>query len=178
MHWLLSALALLLLPPIITEAAELDSRHYRIEMPLQLQVPFESREQTPWGSAATRTFLGTEPSSRMEYHFTDFAFDSARPLNPKKLSQAIRHFLHQRKCVAQELKQAQVLDAKGNAWPQIAWAGRCADGTDYRNIQLIAYGRLYEMGVSRHLFKAQAPDLDHALRVFAATCHFVAPKDY
>jgi hypothetical protein len=175
---LFSLLAVLPMLSGVSGAAEIVSDRYRIDMPVQsvnAGTVFEGA--TPWGKARSTTFHGTNEDEATIYHFVSFDFVSARPIKPGKLKQSIAYFLHSRKCTATELKQPPALDAEGNAWPQVLWEGRCASGESYRNLQFIAHGRLYEIGITHPLALSKpTPDLDRALSTFADRCRFTLPS--
>ena len=182
---LIASLAILMVFAGVASAVEIANKLYRVDMPVQaVEPPVEFEEQTPWGTAQSKTFHGTGADSATNYHFMEFGFPKARPIHPAKLKQTLKYFLRHRKCIATELKQAPVLDAEGNAWPQVVWEGNCAAGEHYRNLRFVAHGRLYEIGVTYPMglmgttesTRRPVPDLDRALRAFASRCRFVDPS--
>ena len=182
---LLILLVILMVFPGVASPVEIVNKPYWIDMPVQaVEASVEFEEQTPWGVAKSKTFHGTGVDSAAIYHFMEFGFPKARPIHPAKLKQTLEYFLRHRKCVATELKQTLVLDADGNAWPQVAWEGSCAAGERYRNLRFVAHGRLYEIGVTYPMglmgttesTRQPAPDPDRALREFASRCRFIDPS--
>jgi hypothetical protein len=170
--FLIATSTALLLFSGIAGSAEITTAHYRIQIPVAIVQPaIESKERTPWGPVPAKTFVGTGSDGTTTYHFVEFMFSTERTLAANKLKHIISYFLKDRKCVAEELKQEPVLDAEGKVWPQVGWKGRCASGEVYRNLQFIANGRLYEIGVTSRIGQPVL-DLDNALRTFGSHCSF------
>ncbi len=188
---------------------DIETAQHQIDMPVTGALKtYDFAQNTPWGAVQTHSTQGDAVVSpegdtakrfgqiRYLYHFnySEIPSTSAARANQsapnsfadaRKLPQVMRYFLRTHKCSASEIKQAPLLDAEGNAWPQIVWGGSCASGDSYQNVQFIAHGRLYQLGVSYQGIVApsdatapnttanQVPlDLGSALRKFARKCRF------
>jgi hypothetical protein len=165
-------------------SVDIDTPEHQIDMPVTSALKrYDFTQKTPWGDVQTHSIQGDATLGQIRYLY-DFNVSKPTPavLNPGKLTQVVRYFLRSHKCSAVEIKQAPLLDAQGNAWPQIVWGGSCAGGDSYQNVQFIARGRVYQLGVSYQWAIATAdstasnptaPDLAGALRVFAKGCRFL-----
>jgi hypothetical protein len=173
MLWTVKASAVFLMLPMAACAAEILDGRYRIDMPVASISPvYESNEATPWGIAKAKTFHGKEDKGLTAYHFTRFDFPTGKKISPEKLNSSIKYFLRNRKCTASRVQHVTALDGDQKSWPQTTWTGVCAANGGYRNMQFIANGQLYEIGVS-----GKGPDLEQKLMAFMQRCRFIALKN-
>jgi hypothetical protein len=176
---------------------DIDTAQHQINMPVTSPLKtYDFGGNSPWGKVQTHAIQGEARYGQINYIY-EFSYSTLISASasapkptvapaPQKLAQVPRYFLRSHKCSAVEIKQSPLLDADGIAWPQITWAGSCAGGDSYQNTQLIAHGRLYQIGVSyqniRQTTEATnnqaAPSLTEALRRFALGCRFFKDGSY
>jgi hypothetical protein len=123
---------------------EIDDAAFHIVAPHPFSAPLTEPAETPWGRATMSQWVALYPAG-VTYVFSSFAFRFSRPLATSHLRAARAYFLRNRKCIAEDVRAAPMLSGDGVVWPQTVFAGNCAAGETFREVTLIADGRLYQL---------------------------------
>lgn len=171
---ILQFLIVLWLFPALSPAAEPANQRYMIDIPLQSAAKtVESQERTPWGDARAKVAYGFDEKNST-VHFTRFSFASPRTLDSKTLEKTVEYFRNNYKCTAKKNNRTFAFNEACKISAQVVWGGLCASGERYLNMQFIAHGRLYEIGVTRSIRQSEH-NLARTIEDLAGRCQI--PKN-
>jgi len=178
-----------LLPAIFFFAAtavapnEIDGATFHAAAPVAFSPPVSEAVDTPWGPATMSQWSALDRMG-VSYVFSTFALRAAQQPATRRLREARLYFLHNRKCVAQDVRATPMQSADGVAWPQAVFAGNCAAGEAFRAVTLIAGERVYQLQAMVSVTYAPPSSnepassagepltLDEALARFVRQCRF------